>query len=132
MEKYKILVVDDDQLVLDMLKDNLGMLGYQVETAEDEAGLKRAIDKSVPDVIMLDVRLPGLDGISLCRNIRRSSKTAHIPVIIMTGLADRVTFNDARLFGASAFLNKPFEFDQVRKTLDECIAGAYAKRGKEK
>jgi len=128
MEKYKVLVVDDEQFVLDMLKDSLGILGYQVETAEDEAGLKRAIDKSMPDVIMLDVRLPGVDGISICRDIRRSSETAHIPVIVMTGLTDRVTFNDARLFGASAFLTKPFEFDQLRKMLDECIA----MRGKEK
>jgi len=79
---------------------------------------------------MMDVRMPDADGISLCRKIRSSAVMSDIPVIIVTGLLDKDTVNDALLFGASAFLQKPFEFDEVQKTLEECISKSKAKREK--
>jgi CheY-like chemotaxis protein len=121
MESKKVLVVDDDRSVVEMLKDLLGVLGYTVDTAENETGLRKSLTQSKPDAILMDVNMPGMDGISLCRSLRLSPGTAHIPIIIITGFTDKETYNDAMLFGASGFIVKPFEVSEVQKKLEECL-----------
>jgi CheY-like chemotaxis protein len=86
------------------------------------------IKSSRPDVILMDVSMPGEDGISFCRNLKTSQDTASIPVLILTAFSDGNTFNDAMLFGASGFIAKPFELNEVTKKIESCIAKATIKK----
>ena len=132
MDKKKVLVVDDDPCILEVLKSGLELQGYSVETAENESNFRIALHQSRPDAILMDICIPGLDGISLCRDIRSSPDTSHIPIIILTAFSDVRTFHDAMLFGAADFLTKPFNLQDVSKRLGECIAKAREKKGSAK
>jgi CheY-like chemotaxis protein len=128
MEKKKVLVVDDDSSIVEILKSGLEALGYSVLTAENEQGVRSVLEHSTPDAIIMDVSMPGTDGISLCREIRCSPDKGDIPVLMLTAFSDEKTFHDAMLFGASGFLTKPFDICEVRNTIEDAIAKAKAKR----
>ncbi len=108
--KISILVVDDDPEIVSLLRRGLAFEGYQVETAVDGA---EAIDKvrdKDPDLVVLDVMMPGIDGIEVSKRLRRGS---HIPILMLTAkgtVADRVAGLDS---GADDYLVKPFAFDEL-------------------
>jgi CheY-like chemotaxis protein len=82
----KILVVDDEVAVRSLLKDFFTPLGYEVITAADGTeGLASAVEE-VPDVILLDVMMPGIDGMEVCRRLKANEGTGAIPIIMMTGV----------------------------------------------
>lgn len=132
MDKKKVLIVDDDANILEVLKSGLEMLGYSVDTADNPPKARMLIQQERPDIILMDVSLPGTDGISFCRDIRRAPETEDIPIIIVTAFSDTSTYNDAMLFGASDFIAKPFEMMDVKKKLEDSLARADAKRGTER
>lgn len=105
-----ILIVEDDRRIRDLLRRGLIFEGYSVETAEDgEAALRTARDKE-PDAVILDLMLPGMDGLEVCRRLRSAS---NVPILMLTArdtVADRVTGLDA---GADDYLVKPFAFDEL-------------------
>lgn len=106
----KILVVEDDRRIRDLLRRGLIFEGYQVITAEDgETALSIARDE-LPDAVILDLMLPGIDGLEVCERIRQVS---NLPILMLTArdaVADRVTGLDA---GADDYLVKPFAFDEL-------------------
>ncbi|MEJ5239801.1 MAG: response regulator transcription factor [Anaerolineales bacterium] len=106
----KILVIEDDPAILRLLQRGLSMEGYQVETATDgETGLKLFQEKQ-PDLIVLDLMLPGMDGLEVCQRIRQKSK---LPILILTAkdaVQDRVEGLDA---GADDYLVKPFNLEEL-------------------
>lgn len=122
MSNRRVLAVDDDQSVLETLKTGLEVLGFTVDTAENENGMWAALRNARPDVILLDVSMPGMDGISLCRNLRGTPGMNDIPIIILTAYSDEKTFHDAMLFGANDFLMKPFEISEVFKKIEDCVS----------
>jgi DNA-binding response OmpR family regulator len=77
----------------------------------------------------MDISMPGTDGISLCRNVRFTHSLECMPIILMTGLTDGGTFHDAMLFGATDYLTKPFEMDEVKQKIEDCLIKAKTKRG---
>jgi two-component system response regulator MprA len=105
-----ILVVEDEEKILNFLKRGLIYEGYRVETATDgTAGLAAARDNP-PDLVILDLMLPGIDGLEVCRRLRAASS---VPILILTArdsVADRVQGLDA---GADDYLVKPFALDEV-------------------
>ena len=105
-----ILVVEDDRRIRDLLRRGLIFEGYEVLTAEDgEAALRDARDR-MPDAVILDLMLPGVDGLEVCRRLRRVS---NLPILMLTArdaVSDRVTGLDA---GADDYLVKPFSFDEL-------------------
>ncbi len=114
-EIKKILVVDDDELSLKFVSSMLGAQGYVVSSARNgPEALERAVDFQ-PDLILLDVMMPGMDGYEVCRRFKATAETHLIPVIFITALDDR----DARLSGLKAgadeFLSKPV--DRMELTL---------------
>ena len=103
----RVLVVDDVRANVDLLEAKLQSRFFLVETALDGLSAIKAAHAQQPDVILLDVMMPGLDGIEVCRRLKADPDTAHIPVVMVTALddtADRVRGLEA---GADDFLNKP-------------------------
>jgi two-component system response regulator MprA len=106
-----ILVVDDDAPILRMLARTLTAEGYSVETAADGGAALAAVERAVPDVVVLDVGMPGLDGLAVCRRLRRLGLA--LPVLLLTArdaVSDRVEGLDA---GADDYLIKPFAPEEL-------------------
>lgn len=127
--KKKILAVDDDASVCDFYQQGLAMLGYDVSVAMSAAKAKEALKSSAPDLILMDIMMPDQDGISLTRELRNEPKTSHIPIIVVSGLADAGTLNDALLFGAVDYVVKPIDLEALRSKIDRTFS-ALEKRKK--
>jgi len=124
----KIFVVDDEVTVLEYVKTALQNLDYQIFCADNaEEGIKR-ITEEKPDLILLDIMLPDMDGISVCRKLRSGPVTKDIPIIILTSLSDAATIQNAFFYGAADFMPKPFDL----KILKSKIEKALQKSGKDK
>lgn len=106
-EECKILVVDDDERIVEIFSVMLRRSGYQVLTALDGFSGMTLVEKEQPDVAVLDVILPGLDGIEMCRRIKASPETRFLPVILVTGMSARARRLDGLGAGADDFLEKP-------------------------
>jgi DNA-binding response OmpR family regulator len=104
----RVLVVDDDDLTRDIVATILDLEEYEVETAPDGRAGLAVLRERRPDVIVLDVMMPGIDGFEVCKRIKGDPETAEIPVILLTA---RDTVEDRRLgeeAGCDAYLTKPF------------------------
>jgi len=105
----RILIVDNSPSSIKMLAAKLSSEYYEVLTAEDGAAALAAVDRDAPDIVLLDVMMPGMDGFEVCRRIKENPLNTHIPVVMITALGsneDRVKGLDA---GADDFLTKPIE-----------------------
>lgn len=101
----KILVVDDEAPILELISFNLGKEGYEVTIASDgEEALRKAHDVK-PDLVVLDVMLPGIDGFEVCRHIRRSSR---VPVLMLTACKEEIDRVVGLEIGADDYVTKPF------------------------
>ena len=109
----KVIVVDDDEKSCKILSTYLRKDGYEVETANDGESALQLIDKKMPDAVLLDVLMPGINGIEVCRKIKENEKTAHLPVLLITGLTDREDRLAGIEAGASDYLNKPLDRQEV-------------------
>ncbi len=105
----KILVVDDDPLILDVLVRLLKREGYEAFTARDGLEALQAVADTLPDLILLDVKLPKLDGFSVCQRLKNDERTALIPVTMLTGLEEQEHRRRGMEVGADDFLTKPLE-----------------------
>jgi two-component system response regulator MprA len=106
-----ILVVDDDSLIRRMLERTLVAEGYAVTAAPDGGAALAAIERSVPDLLVLDVRMPGIDGLGVCRRVRAGGLA--VPILLLTArdaVSDRVEGLDA---GADDYLVKPFATEEL-------------------
>ena len=110
-QRARVLVVDDDPKILSLLRRGLSFEGYTVTTAEDGPGALTAARDEPPDLVVLDVMMPGLDGLEVCRRLRAGGE--EIPILMLTArdtVPDRVAGLDA---GADDYLVKPFAFDEL-------------------
>jgi two-component system, OmpR family, response regulator MprA len=109
----KVLVVDDEENIIEFIKLGLRYEGFQVEAASDgEQGVTLA-QRINPDLIILDVMMPGIDGLEVCRRLRSNPTTSDIPVLMLTA-KDEVRDRIAGLrIGADDYLTKPFNFDEL-------------------
>ena len=105
----KVLVVDDLVENTNILRDFLSPRGYDIVSAFDGEEALACVDESPPDIILLDLAMPKLDGFEVCRRLKEDPGTRHIPVIVVTGLADREANIRAVKAGADDFLLKPFD-----------------------
>lgn len=108
-----ILIIDDTPANLGVLVDELDGRHFQVLIAEDgEEGLQRA-DYVVPDLILLDVMMPGMNGFEVCTHLKQNDKTRHIPVIFMTALNDVTDKVTGFEVGGVDYITKPFQIEEV-------------------
>jgi class 3 adenylate cyclase len=108
-----VLVVDDEEQNRTLLRDPLEARGYEVEEAENGMQALQKIARRPPDVILLDVMMPQMDGFEVCRRLRREAKTAHLPILMITALSDRGDRLLGIHAGANDFLNKPIDIQDV-------------------
>ena len=108
MAKGRILIIDDEEDLIELARYNLEQEGFQVQGALDgESGLNIAV-KEQPDLVLIDLMLPGIDGLEVCRSLRANSSTASIPVIMLTAKSaesDRIVGLE---LGADDYVTKPF------------------------
>ena len=120
----KIVVIEDDRTFLDLLRVHLTGAGHEVLTAEDAAVGLRAVITEAPDLILLDLTVPYLDGFEMIRVLRNDPATARIPVVVLTGRRDDETFAQARELGSSHFLTKPVTRDTLIRAIDAQLGAA--------
>lgn len=112
-EIARILVVDDNPMVASLLEQVLRTQGHEVEVVNDGLAALEAVARQLPDLILLDLDLPGLHGYEVCRRLKASSATRLIPVVIITARCESGDRVDAWDLGADDFLTKPFQLAEV-------------------
>jgi two-component system, OmpR family, response regulator MprA len=123
MDYMRLLVVDDDRALRDVLRRALTLAGYDVRLAESGAAALADVACSAPDAVVLDVGLPDIDGLEVCRLLRREGN--RIPVLMLTARAavsDRIDGLDA---GADDYLVKPFDVDELKARLRALLRRAH-------
>jgi len=119
--KKVILAVDDSPENLDLLKSLLTP-AYTVKAAINGAMALKIVEKSLPDAILLDVRMPGMDGFDVLRKLRQHDDTSRVPVVFVTGEEDESTRAMAAELGAVGVLVKPVDPDALNDTLAACLS----------
>ncbi|MDQ7832730.1 MAG: response regulator [Desulfovibrionaceae bacterium] len=108
MSDDTILVVEDDEDILELLAYNLQGAGFSVVTSRDGFDALQKARRTPPDLILLDLMLPGLDGFEVCKELKREAKTAQVPVIMLTARGDEVDRIVGLELGADDYVVKPF------------------------
>ena len=108
MAKNKILVIEDDDDIQELITYNLVREGYLVSsTTSGEAGLEAA-RRSAPDLVLLDLMLPGIDGLEVCRMLRADHRTAAVPIVMLTAKGEETDVVTGLELGADDYITKPF------------------------
>jgi putative two-component system response regulator len=124
----KVLVVDDDPLIVQMYRDLLEHNDFFVMTAPDGTkGLELAA-RERPNILLLDIMMPGIDGFEVCRRLKADPVLQHIPIIILTAMSDPKLNSQAFKAGASLALRKPAEPATVLRTIQAALALAATKK----
>lgn len=108
MSKSKVLIIEDDRALADVLHYNLGRVGYDVQVARDgQDGLRQAQLK-LPDLVILDLMLPVMDGLEVCRRLRADPVTQNVLVLMLTAMAEETDQVVGLSMGADDYVTKPF------------------------
>lgn len=113
-KKHRILIIEDDLDVADMLTAYFRVQGYEVQTANWGEDGVRACQVSPPDLVILDIRLPDIDGYEVARRLRSSLRTARIPIIFLTERRQRSDRLKGLELGADDYITKPFDIQELR------------------
>jgi two-component system alkaline phosphatase synthesis response regulator PhoP len=119
--RARVLVVDDEADLVRILQFGLQAIGYQVETASDgQEALKKARETK-PDIILLDLMLPKLDGYKVCRLLKFDERYKNIPIIILSARTQEGDQLLAMEMGANRFVTKPYDFAEVRSHIEALL-----------
>jgi DNA-binding response OmpR family regulator len=116
-----ILIVDDDPQIVTMLSLRLGKRGYRVLTATDGVQALDSAKRERPELVILDVMMPGKNGWEVARALRQDPVTERIKIVVLTAIGESVNEMTSPLYGADAHIDKPFEFDRLEKTLQTLL-----------
>jgi len=118
MEKNRILIVEDEESLLKLESILLSAKGYIVTGVMDGRSALKEIIADKPDLVLLDIMLPGMDGYELCKLIKDNPETADIPVVILTARKSSQDYDRGREVRADAFITKPFKSALVVETIE--------------
>jgi two-component system alkaline phosphatase synthesis response regulator PhoP len=123
MEKKKILIVDDEPEFVELMKVRLGASDYAVQALSDAREVSEAAASIKPDLILLDIVMPGIDGYEVCRLLEKDRKTAAIPVILLTGkdIDPQATYKKCRELGIAGFVSKPVNSTELLAKIKSAI-----------
>ena len=124
MSKARILVVEDDLDIANMLQIYFSSQGYEVELAPRGSDALEKTRQSMPHLIVLDIMLPDIDGYEVCRRLRTSTRTSHIPVIFLTQKDERSDRLQGLELGADDYITKPFDIEELRLRVQNAIRRA--------
>jgi two-component system phosphate regulon response regulator PhoB len=121
MPKKTILVVDDEEDFLNLLKTTLELRGFEVITTSNavEAGIRLA--SRLPSLILMDIKMPGINGLDACDAIKRHAPTKDVPIIIVSGLSDDGTIKKARRLGIVDYFVKPVNMENLIQKIREVL-----------
>lgn len=122
MAKKRILVVEDEESLLKLESILLTSKGYSVTGVMDGKAALASIQADPPDLVILDVMLPGIDGFEVCRQIKGNAATRDIPVVMLTAKKSAGDVNLGAEVGAEAYLTKPFKSAQVMEVIGNLLA----------
>lgn len=110
----RVLIVDDNELTLTLVSKILELDGYDVDIASNATDAFKKIQTHLPDLVILDVMMPDMNGYDLCKNLRREPFNVTIPVMILTAEGNDLDKDRALACGANDLLTKPFNIDDLR------------------
>lgn len=122
----RVLIVEDDAPLLRLLELRLGVDGYTTRTAADGVAALQVLATWLPDVVVTDVMMPRLSGLSLCRAVRRDPRTTAVPIILLTARCFDSDMQEVIDLGAITFMNKPFDAESLNAALSAALAGRQA------
>ncbi len=128
----KVLLAEDEPAMLNLLSRHMKNLGYEVLEASEGDVAWQLAQKASPDLVVLDVMMPGMSGWEICKRVKATKALAKTGVIMLTGIGENLNDMTSSLFAADAWLNKPFEFaeldQKIASTLRQLGKGAPAKK----
>lgn len=116
-----VLVVDDEYDIRQLLSTMLTLLGYQSFVAQDGLEALEKIPECNPDVLILDVMMPRMDRLTLCRKLRDTVETAELPIIMLSGKAHQEAIQEGLQAGANRYLLKPTGLDELTRNINEVL-----------
>jgi CheY-like chemotaxis protein len=120
-ERAVILVVDDEEEIRRVMRLTLTIAGYDVREAENGEKALESVHRNVPDLILLDVLMPGMDGFEVCRHLRAEPTTANIPILILSARTDAQSREEGFHAGATKYLTKPISPPELLQHIVEAI-----------
>jgi len=125
MDKKKILVVDDESNIRVALQDLLAANNYEVELAVDgQDGVEKA-QAIHPDLILLDIMMPKLNGLELLKKLKTSTKDAHVPIIILSAKSDVDSLNEAMWNYADKYITKPYQPEEILHSIKASLDNSF-------
>jgi PleD family two-component response regulator len=121
MSKGRILVVEDEPDIANMLKIYFTGQGYDIEVANRGGDATRMVQQQLPQLMVLDINLPDIDGYTLCKQMRTNTRTRHIPIIFLTEKDERGDRIAGLELGADDYITKPFDIEELRLRIANAI-----------
>jgi DNA-binding response OmpR family regulator len=116
-----VLIVDDEPMARTLLRLMLVRAGFNVSEAEDGFDALEKVQASQPDIILLDVMMPGMDGFSVCEELRQRKETSGLPVIMLSAKTDLDSINKGLRVGATKYLTKPISPEDLTRHVKEVL-----------
>jgi len=122
MLKNKILVVEDEESLLKLESILLSSKGYNVTGVMDGKAALKEVRLNRPDLVILDIMLPEMDGFEVCRQIKQNPETSNIPVVMLTAKKNSQDLARGQEVGSDAYITKPFKSSKVLDTIQELLS----------
>jgi DNA-binding response OmpR family regulator len=117
-----VLVVDDEPTARSMLRLILVRAGFEVREAKDGYEALEQVERIIPDVMLLDIMMPGMDGFTVCQILREQENTVDLPIIMLSARADPESVNTGLRVGATKYLTKPVTPDELTRHIREVLS----------
>ena len=117
----KILIVDDNADLLTVLRLGFSKAGFVVRTAENGVAALKKIRAFEPDLLLLDLIMPEMDGFAVCETLKKNPATAGIPIVVLTGLSSELSRFAGLESGADEYLTKPFNFNEILAKVQDVL-----------
>ncbi len=125
--RHKILITDDDPDIIELLQVNLEFEGYDVITAADGLEAVERAARDTPDLVILDIMMPRMDGWTARAEMLKDPRTAEIPVIFLSARAQQADLRKGYESGVAAYVTKPFEPVELLDLIEQILAGKYSR-----
>lgn len=123
---YTVMIVDDEYALRELLGQMLELAGYAVIEAVHGGDALMKLEETLPDAMILDVMMPQMDGITLCKHLRADAETADLPIIMLSGKTQKSAIEEGLAAGANCYLCKPVSFDELISNLRQVLPKATA------
>ncbi len=124
--KKKILVVDDDPSVLSFLSFSLQGEGFEVLQAKDAEASLKILKTTIPDLILLDIMMPKMDGFAMCKDLRTDPRFNAVPILFITAYADPSSLKKTTESGGQGLIEKPIMFDELLLQVLDALEGRFS------